>query len=236
MAADATAEVPSGETAGEAAVFAILGNCYLEPPTRDQLSTIREWAVRWREMAPSSELEAALEPLTSVEPGDADRLNEAFTQLFRGVVPDAPDPPYESLYRDGQLQGPSAQAVRAAYREAGVTRASSTGELIDHLGIELHFAATLAERGDEETLEEFVTTHTAVWFDEFRAAIEARDPPAFYRGLLAVTGLALAATTDPETSLVDDPASPSNRPAGTHDQREPSRDRSLTDSRSELDL
>lgn len=219
------------ERPGEAAVFALLGDLYLDPPTADQLATVRTWASRWAGLASAPDLEAALEPLATVDPEDATRLNEAFTELFRGVVPDAPDPPYESLYRDGQLQGPSAQAVTQVYRDAGVALLG-TGELPDHLGIELHFAGTLVERGDTGALTSFVSSHPGAWFADLRSRIEARDPPPFYRGLLAVTGLVLESAIDAETDLVGDSTTPGDRPGSTSGT---ARDRLTTDSRSELD-
>lgn len=173
-------------------VFHLLGRLWLEPPDEALLSEVATWASRWRAADPPAEIDAALEPLAAADPEDATRLNEAFTRLVRGVLPGSPDPPYESLYRDGALEGPSGAAVREAYRSAGVDLAPDSGELADHLGIECHFVGTLRERGDRAAAEAFLADHPRQWVGEFAAAVRDRDPPPFYRGLLTLTEIALS--------------------------------------------
>ena len=173
-------------------VFHLLGRLWLEPPDDALLEEVATWATRWRAADPPAEIDAALEPLAAVDPEDATRLNEAFTRLVRGVLPGSPDPPYESLYRDGALEGPSGAAVRSAYRSAGVDLAPDSGELADHLGIECHFVGTLRERGDAAEAEAFLAEHPRQWVGEFAASVRERDPPPFYRGLLTLTEIALS--------------------------------------------
>lgn len=189
----------NGQTgpAEEARVYHLLGTLYREPPD-EHLEEVTTWATRWLAMDPEPAVASALEPLTAVEPADSQGLNEAFTRLFRGVTPFAPEPPYESLYRDGAMQGPSAGAVRSAYREAGVDLASDSGELADHLGIELHFVGTLLDRGAKQEAAAFVDDHPREWFASFAEAVRDRDPPAFYQGVLELTDYTLAATAASE--------------------------------------
>lgn len=192
----ATENTPPGSapaTDERARVFHLLGSLYLEAPDERVLEEVSTWATRWLETDPDPPVADALAPIEAVGRGDAERLNEAFTRLFRGVVPDAPDPPYESLYRDGSLQGPSAQAVRTAYREAGLDLAPDSGELADHLGIELHFVGNLQEAGATEVADSFLTAHPCRWFDDFADTVRAADPAPFYRAVLDLTGIVLAA-------------------------------------------
>lgn len=175
------------DAVAEATIYRVLGTIYLEPPDEALLADLARWADRWLRMDPPAPVADALEPIAGAKPHDAEGLNEEFTRLFRGVVPHSPEPPYESLYRDGALYGPSAGAVREAYRAAGVDVDAQTGELADHLGIELHVVAELRERDDVESLREFVREHPLAWFDDFAATVEEADPVAFYRGALELT-------------------------------------------------
>ncbi|MFB6112880.1 MAG: molecular chaperone [Halodesulfurarchaeum sp.] len=180
----------------EAAVFRVLGTLYLDPPDEILIEEVTRWADRWLAMDPPPELADPLAEIAAVDIGEEERLNEAFTYLFRGVVPDSPRPPYESLYRDGALYGPTAVEVERRYRESGIDVASESGELADHLGIELHYLAALRERGDVEAVESFVEDHVFEFFDRFESAIDAEDPPPFYRGAIDLTGVVLQSWRD----------------------------------------
>lgn len=182
---------PQAPADSAARVYHVLGELYVRPPTADLVAEVSTWATRWRSMDPDPAIAAALEPLAAANAADAEALNEECTRLFRGVTPFSPDPPYESLYRDGSLQGPSAESVLATYREAGVTVAPETGELADHLGLELHFLGMLYERGDAAEAEAFLEAHPRRWFEDFAETIRAEDPVPFYTGLLDLTALAL---------------------------------------------
>lgn len=185
---------PPADPAGR--VFHLLGRLYLEPPDEELLSTVATWATRWLETDPEESIAATLDRLEAADPADAQRLNEEFTRLFRGVLPGSPDPPYESLYRDGALEGPSGAAVRSAYHSAGVDVAPESGELADHLGIELHFVGALRERGDQEAAADFLAAHPTKWFDEFAARVREQDPAPFYEAVLELTGIALETEVD----------------------------------------
>ena len=177
-------------------VFHLLGQLFLEAPDEETLSTVATWASRWLETDPGESVAVALEPIAAAEPEDAERLTEEFTRLFRGVLPGSPDPPYESLYRDGALEGPSGAAVRSAYRSAGIDVAPDSGELADHLGIELHFVGALRERGDREAAASFVADHPRQYFDHVAETVRDHDPAPFYDGVLTLTAIALAAEVE----------------------------------------
>lgn len=188
--------VPGSEEAvedrvAEATVYRVLAQLFLEPQKEASLEALGRWADRWLEMDPPAPVADALSPIAAVEPAEATALNESFTRLFRGVMPNAPPPPYESLYRDGALFGPSATAVRRTYREVGVDLEESSGELADHLGIELLVVAELREREELEALSSFVREHPLAWFDDFDEAVSTAEPPPFYRGALDLAGATL---------------------------------------------
>lgn len=183
--------VQVADAVAEATVYRVLATLYLEPPDEALRSDLSRWANRWRAMGPPTPIADALEPIAGTSPEETERLNEDFTRLFRGVLPNSPNPPYESLYRDGALYGPSVGEVKRAYRDVGVDVDDSTGELADHLGIELHVVADLRERDEVESLRQFVREHPLVWFDDFADAVDDANPVAFYRGTLELTRLAL---------------------------------------------
>ena len=191
MSVDGRHRESNSGSAAEARVYHLLGTLYLEPPDRETLDAVAVWADRWLESEPPRELRAALSPLANVESG-AVRLNEEFTRLFRGVVPNAPDPPYESLYRDGELGGEQSWAVRQEYRAAGVDVAPESGELADHLGLELHFVAALLDDGRGTRAETFLAEHPRQFIDDLARAVRRRDPDPFYEGVLGVTEFVLA--------------------------------------------
>ncbi|MFB6267616.1 MAG: molecular chaperone [Halodesulfurarchaeum sp.] len=175
----------------EAAVFHLLGDLLLEPADADDLETVSRWAGRWLADDPPEVVAGALRPMASVDPSDVDDLNEAFTRLFRGITGDSPDPPYESLYRDGELHGRRGAAVREAYRESGMDVGPDTGELADHLGMELHFLGALLADGEEAAFRTFAREHPVRWVGELQEAVLAADPPPFYRGVLDLVVLVL---------------------------------------------
>lgn len=191
MSASTSPDADGTEGHPEARVYHLLGRLVLEPPDEDLLAEAVTWASRWRAAVEDDRLTAALEPLATAGSADLTRLNESFTRLFRGVTPDAPTPPYESLYRDEAFQGPSARAVRSAYQSAGVDVAPDSGELADHLGIELHFVGTLLARDEVDAAESFLKAHPRQWVGAFAEAVRERDPHPFYRGVLEVISLVL---------------------------------------------
>ncbi|MFB6154040.1 MAG: molecular chaperone [Halodesulfurarchaeum sp.] len=179
-----TVRVAADDPHPERAVYHLLGDLLLDPPDPDDLETAAQWADRWLAEDPPDAVSDALRPIAEARPSDAERLNEAFTRLFRGVTWDAPDPPYESLYRDGRLHGRTGESVRESYREAGMDVGSDHGELADHLGMELHFLGELLARGDEPAFRTFAREHPNRWVRDLQETVLAADPPPFYRGVL----------------------------------------------------
>ena len=177
-----------------APVYRTLGELYLEPPTERNVAAIEEWCVtideEWDLQTDAGSTPAKLGEAVGVvreaDP-DLDELRGAFTRLLQGVGRgELPAPPYESLYVDGVLNGPSSTEVQAFYLEAGLELAVEE-DLIDHAGYELAFLAELCERGDPERELGFIRTHLGDWIGEFHAETEPHDPPPFYRGVFALT-------------------------------------------------
>lgn len=188
-------EISGDETAR---VYRALGELYLEPPNEEQISKLSEWAASWLDAAEGNlpaEIAEPLETIAGTDPMEIESLKTAFPKLFRGVSErKSPDPPYESVYRDGAIYGDSTTAVRRAYREAGLdVSEEESREPADHLGIELQFLGELrAKEGrDEESVTDkqrlFIEEHIGTWIGEFRSAVEEADPPPFYQAVLELT-------------------------------------------------
>ncbi|MET0067551.1 MAG: molecular chaperone TorD family protein [Candidatus Thiodiazotropha sp.] len=68
-----------------------------------------------------------------------------FTRLFLDARPMTIAPPFESVYRHQQMQGPVVERLSALYRAAGL---DDQGPAPDFLGTQLQFAAYLDESTD----------------------------------------------------------------------------------------
>jgi TorA maturation chaperone TorD len=134
------------------------------------------------------------------------RLAREHTRLFRGVREGyGPPPPYESLWREGQLMGDGTIDVAKAYIQTGFRPDPRWGPC-DHLVDELHFLASLAnaegQAAEAEDHEEarwlgdrrraFLKDHVLAWVPEYCAVLEkdAREP--YYRALARTTSWLLA--------------------------------------------
>ncbi|PSP75888.1 hypothetical protein BRC81_14170 [Halobacteriales archaeon QS_1_68_20] len=118
----------------------------------------------------------------------------------RGRRAESPTPPYESLYRDGQLYSSTTTEVRRGYLAAGVdVDDGESNEPPDHLGIELQFLALLCEYAADpdagelsrsrarDAQEWFLDDHLLTWIVGLRGQVLQADPPEFYRALLDLT-------------------------------------------------
>ena len=174
-----------GETVADelAPVYRTLATLYREPPDEGSVRALREWCRRVDGDLPPA-LSRAVGTVLESDP-DLAGLRSAFTRLLQGVsYGETVAPPYESLYVDDVLNGPSTTEVQAFYLEAGVELAVED-ELVDHAGYELAFLAELVERGDRPAQLAFIRTHVGAWLPTFHE--DAGDAPAFYRGVFALT-------------------------------------------------
>ena len=94
-------------------------------------------------------LKEAMEELQSSRPdlsSDGElALQVDWTRLFRGVAKGySPPPPYESVYKEGLLGGPTSQAVARIYATNGVGLSDKSNEMPDYIGVEFKFMSTLA--------------------------------------------------------------------------------------------
>ena len=131
------------------------------------------------------------------------RLATEHTRLFRGVREGyGPPPPYESLWREGQLMGDSTVAAAEAYLEAGYVHDESWGPL-DHIVEELRFMAALCHAEDEawrtnradeaewarERQLSFLDRHLLVWMPGYCRTLEEQAHEPLYQALARATAV-----------------------------------------------
>lgn len=116
-----------------------------------------------------------------------------YTRLFRGPVK-AEVYPYESIYVDGEIMGPSTLEVVKRYAEAGLASADSFKDLPDHISAELEFLYSLCtlqhhflEEGDldeaqrlERLRRSFLQDHLARWAPAFAEGVVRNTTSPFY--------------------------------------------------------
>ncbi|OHC06020.1 MAG: hypothetical protein A3J92_01100 [Planctomycetes bacterium RIFOXYC2_FULL_41_27] len=102
--------------------------------------------------------------------------------------------PYESVYRDGHLNGQSAIDVKKIYHRLGFQIPHEYYELSDHIGIELAFMATLCKEEHKawkeknaklarslcDIEERFLKDHIACWLSKLCNTICEKTKDNFY--------------------------------------------------------
>ena len=144
---------------------------------------------------------AAIDPGQDFIKGDAeallDRLAIDYTQLFHGPVERIS--PYEciQLGDSEDLMGTAAEEVRRFMAEAGFSVEPESGELPDHISVELAFMAELARReaealeaDDRKTAEftaslqrRFLAAHLGRWAERFARKVWDRAATPFYAAM-----------------------------------------------------
>ena len=184
---DATESTENSLDIGLAAVYRTLGTLYREPPEPETIEAIEQWgSFVGADPELPEELSAAIETILEAET-DLEVLKPAFTRLFLGVGEQySPPPPYESLYVDGTLNGPTSTEVEAFYLDSGFELAVD-GDLVDHAAFELAFLAGLCEHGSQRRQLAFIELHLGEWLPEFHERATEFEVPAFYQGVFDLT-------------------------------------------------
>lgn len=180
------------------AMYRVLGSLFL-PPTDERMATV---VVAVPELARVTEtLEGMaghrawlrlLRRLEALDDDDVDRMATEHTNLFLSGSRELTVQPYESAHVpiSGFDVATISASVESCYREAGVAL-TSTGELPDHIAVELEFCAYLCHRegeadGDDDagswrgTRASFVTGHLLRWAPSFVGSLNAVMPETIY--------------------------------------------------------
>jgi TorA maturation chaperone TorD len=195
----------SQQAALRSLAYRFLATLYLAPPQPEWLATLVREGLLDEFPVPlgNAQMQEGQRLLVAAcrEPEFA-ALTADYQQLFIGPN-HLPAPPWESVYRTEErlvFDWPTLE-VRAAYQEMGLS-VSDTTEPDDHIGLELLFMATLAERqaaGDLRAAAAqaaFLKRHLLVWAPTFCADLAASAATSLYKGLALLTQGMLAQETE----------------------------------------
>ncbi|AHF06624.1 TorD/DmsD family molecular chaperone [Desulfitobacterium metallireducens] len=132
-------------------------------PNQDVSDHLEELIILWSEEIPGIDMQTQeLKNFCHQFLQGEQRLNalwEHYIPLFETGAVEAS--PYASVYFEveGRVLGKEAFNVKQFYAKCGYAMGTESGELPDHLAVELEFCALLAQNGQEYTLKEFEENH-----------------------------------------------------------------------------
>ena len=144
---------------------------------------LEELVELWSEVIPDSgELIQKLSTFCHQFPPGEQRLNalwEHYIPLFE--TGDEIASPYASVYfgEEGLVLGKEAFNVRQFYANCGYVMGEKSGELPDHLAVELEFCAMLARNGQDDSLEEFQKKHLKPFLERILPRIKKSHRPLY---------------------------------------------------------
>lgn len=107
-------------------------------------------------------------------------LQAAYVDLFvssrRGIAAAL----YVGAAIDGELMGPSAQQLGAAFAAHGIELTDAWRDLPDHVAAVAEGGSLLVRRSDDAAAHDLLVEFIAPWFAASTAAIAARDDTGFY--------------------------------------------------------
>lgn len=187
--------------------FRFLSRAYLEPPTEEWLSRVKEedmfseWPLPGRDhMAEGLRRMSAY--FSDWRPDDLDRVKEDFTRLFIGLESTLASP-YQSVYigRDHILFDQSTLVIRDVYTRFGLEISNRGTEPDDHIGYELEFVSLLCQKtvdaiNSEDRLSAaefqqaaraFIREHLLNWIQPFTEKVIAAAQTDYFKGVAYLT-------------------------------------------------
>ena len=181
-------------------VYALLATVFRRPLDAAQLDRLRSPALI------NAMLSAGIDPGEDFIRGESksvlDCLAIDYTDLFHAAADRIV--PYEGIQtgKSDRLMGPAAHSVSEFLSQAGYVVLPESGELPDHISIELAFMSELVHRevealeaGDSETAEHaallqrrFLDEHLGRWAVRFAEKVRGTASTPFYRGMAELLG------------------------------------------------
>jgi len=152
-------------------------------PNQEVSDHLEELIDLWSEVIPEIEEEVRkLRIFCHQFPPGEQRLNalwEHFIPLFETGAVEAS--PYASVYsgEEGLVLGKEAFNVQQFYANCGYVMGEESGELPDHLAVELEFCALLARNGQDEALREFLEKHLDPFLKSILQRIKKTQRPIY---------------------------------------------------------
>jgi TorA maturation chaperone TorD len=134
------------------------------------------------------------EPVRLPDPEEALGLLDEYERLFVGPG-QVPCPPYESFWREDvpvdirrTLMGPCTADLRRIYNELGLQVSARSGELPDHIAIELEaLAYALSLEETDAVACQLFEGHLVQWLPRLCRAVAHEAEEDFYRNLAVLT-------------------------------------------------
>ncbi len=165
--------------------------------SRPVQAEVETWA-RARDLEAETDSRISSDPLREPVrvPGleEVPRLLDEYERLFVGPG-QVPCPPYESFWREDvpvdirrTLMGPCTADLKRIYLELGLQVSARSGELPDHIAIELEaLAYALSFEETEAVARELFERHLAQWLSRLCRAVAHEAEEGFYRDLAVLT-------------------------------------------------
>jgi TorA maturation chaperone TorD len=133
---------------------------------------------------------AAATGITAPALGEIDwpKVQTAYVALFVTNAAGVPAPPYAGLALDGELLGPSAEALRRFLAHHGVEPAAGWHDLPDHVAAVAEAGALLAEAGRDDVACVLLERFLSPWFQRYAPEVVAADDSGFYGPLTEFLG------------------------------------------------
>ena len=152
-------------------------------PNQEVSDHLEELIDLWSEVIPDiEELVQKLRTFCHQFPPGEQRLNalwEHYIPLFETGAVEAS--PYASVYlgKEGLVLGKEAFNVQQFYANCGYVMGTESGELPDHLAVELEFCSLLARNGQDESLKDFEKKHLAPFLNCILPRIKNSSRPVY---------------------------------------------------------
>jgi TorA maturation chaperone TorD len=111
---------------------------------------------------------------------DLPTLQASHVALFVTSIGGLPAPPYVGLAADGELLGPSAEALAGFYAHHGIAPSPTWHDLPDHVSAVAQAGLLLLAAGRTEAASALLTRFIGPWFVRYAAAVDAADVSGFY--------------------------------------------------------
>jgi TorA maturation chaperone TorD len=111
---------------------------------------------------------------------DLATLQHCHVDLFVTRAGGLTAPPYVGLAADGELLGPTAEALAAFYAHHDIRPAATWHDLPDHVSAVAEAGLLLLAAGRTEAASGLLTRFIGPWFARYAAAVDAADVSGFY--------------------------------------------------------
>jgi len=111
---------------------------------------------------------------------DWPRIQAAYVALFVSNAGGIPAPPYVGLALDGELLGPSAEALKRFLAHHGVEATAAWHDLPDHLAAVAEAGTLLAAAGRDDVACVLLERFLSPWFQRYAPEVVAADVSGFY--------------------------------------------------------